>query len=528
MHTKILVALLGTSLGIILGLYTKYGTEISIITLCVGVLQLVLYRYVSTINRKSHEHTHTKIHSVLLPVLSAIFFFAVTFGIIRVQFIEEKVTIVCKQACSQEVVVVSSPRIQDIYQIFTVAIKEHQEENSHSNEHISYYDIQVRAPLYPRHEVGDTLTLFGKVAIPEPTMQHTNARTFDYLTYLHLHDIGSEMFYPSIQKIESRIVQSKTLTSRLEHLRVAMVSHIAQYVSAPSASLASGMLFGSTSMSKELLQTFRVAGLSHIIVLSGFNIVILISATLLILVFVPLILRIVLAAVLVIFFVIMVGAEASVVRATVMSFIALLALLVGRGYTARNALSLSLLCIIIYQPLHLLADVSLHLSFLATAGIVYMSDTIHSFLTRIRSDTYKEIITTTIAAYLGTLPYVLYTFGTASLYALLTNLIVLPLVPVMMLITFLVVVVSPFSTVLASILGYIDTVLGTFIIFIARMAEALPFSLVTVTISFLGMCVMYMIMCVVYLYMKKIIQKKKTNETQARKSEFLESEIIKY
>ena len=69
-----------------------------------------------------------------------------------------------------------------------------------------------------------------------------------------------------------------------------------------------------------------------------------------------------------------------------------------------------------------------------------MSDGIKNVLHMIRSTTYKEIVTTTLCAYLATLPYVMYTFGTVSVYALLTNLVVLPLVPIMMLLTALVVV----------------------------------------------------------------------------------------
>lgn len=513
MHTKILTTLLGTLLGIIVGLYTQYGTEVSIVAIGIGIIQVALY----TSQAKNRIPTHP--HARSISLLSGIFFCTIALGIIRVQFIEEPRTLVCEQACQIEGVIISPPKVQDAYQIFVFSKKDTED---------FFYDIQVHAPLYPRYEAGDTLTLFGKVNAPHVRMSHTNVRTFNYTSYLHLHTIGSEMIYPKIEVRKHATSTGETFSSSLTHIRISMVSHIDEYVSAPSASLASGMLFGSTSMSKELLQTFRIAGLSHIIVLSGFNIVILISAVLLVLFFVPLVLRVFFAAAFVLLFVLMVGAEASVIRATGMAIIALLALLLGRAYTARHALLISLLCIVIYQPTHLIDDVSLHLSFLATAGIVYMSDTIKSFLTTISSDVYKEIITTSISAYLATVPYVMYTFGTVSIYALLTNLIVLPLVPMMMLITFLVVVTASFSSTLASLLGYIDTQLGTFIIFVAETVEGLPLSSTIVTISFVTMCVMYVILGVVYHYMKKIMDRNISDETRARKDDFLESEIIHY
>jgi len=69
-----------------------------------------------------------------------------------------------------------------------------------------------------------------------------------------------------------------------------------------------------------------------------------------------------------------------VIRATLMSFVGLLAMLLGRAYVAKQALILSLLAIVMYEPYALMHDVSLHLSFLATAGIVYLSEPLEIFL----------------------------------------------------------------------------------------------------------------------------------------------------
>jgi competence protein ComEC len=224
----------------------------------------------------------------------------------------------------------------------------------------------------------------------------------------------------------------------------------------------------------------------------------------------------------------MVGAEVSVVRATLMSFIGLLALVIGRGYVARQALLLSLIAITFYDPVHLLHDASLHLSFLATAGIVYMSDGIHAMLIKIQSKSYREIITTTIAAYLATLPYVMYIFGTVSLYALLTNIIVLPLVPLMMFVTFLVVLFAPVSHILALMFGYIDTLLGEVIIFVAHVIERLPFASLTVSVSSTMMCVLYVILVGTFAYNVKRYVRTKRDETLPTKSDEILSEIIHY
>ena len=281
-------------------------------------------------------------------------------------------------------------------------------------------------------------------------------------------------------------------------------------------------------MSQELIQTFRVAGLSHVVVLSGFNIAILISFVLALLIFAPLIIRVILAGVFVIFFVIAVGGEASIIRATLMSFIGLAALSFGRAYVARQALLLSLIGIILYEPIHLLHDVSLHLSFLATAGIVYTSDGVKVLFKTIQSKTYKEVIGSTLCAYLTTLPYVIYTFGTVSLYALLTNVLVVPLVPAIMLVTFLVGVSSFVSTTLAYMLGYVDTLLGNSIIGVARIVEQLPFSSLQVSLSFFGMCLLYLGLFFLYFWSIKRHASKQRNETSFTKNDGLISEILSF
>ena len=475
-HTKTLLALVGMVVGVVVSEKTLYGTEVAVFTLMLGVAQMGIYFHGKRKSRKSVVQSEEKINNKAsrfsIPLASGIFFIFVALFIIRIQFSVEKNNFVCEKVCEFTATIVSSPSIKSEYQIFSVR------PDSTSDT----YNVQVKVPLYPQFEVREKITLVGRVDLPHTFLPHDGDRTFDYEIYLRTHDIGSEMLYPKVTLLASS-TDKYSLRTKLQHLREYFVRNISFYVSQPEASLVTGMLFGVTSMSEELTQTFRVAGISHIVVLSGFNIAILISCILFIFVFLPLFVRIVCAGIFVLFFVLMVGGEASIVRATIMSFIGLVALLVGRAYVARQALVISLLIIVFYEPFNLLHNVSLHLSFLATAGIVYMSDGIKMMLLKVRSKTYQEIIATTFSAYLVTLPYVIYTFGKVSVYALFANFIVLPFVPFVMLLTFLIVITSPLSHLIAGIIGYIDTLFGGGIISVARVIERLPFASVAISFS---------------------------------------------
>lgn len=525
MHLRTLTALVGIMVGVLCGKYSVYGSEIAMIAGICALFQVVLlfaekYKEKMNIQRSpslfSLEESPSSRFS--LTLVSAVFFLCVTVGVIRAQFIQEKNNFVCEPTCLFYAIVTNSPKIKNDYQVFSV----HTESKNND-----VYDIQIKAPLYPRYEVGDHLVLSGKVTLPKTIMPHDTKKTFDYEMYLRVHDIGSEMYYPTIEK-EARSEQENSFALSLVKMKESFVKTIALYVNEPAASLSSGMLFGATSMSQELIQTFRVAGLSHIVVLSGFNIAILISFVLFVLVFVPLILRVILASLFVILFVVMVGGEASIVRATLMSFVGLVALVVGRAYTARQALILSLIAIIMYEPLHLFHDVSLHLSFLAAAGIIYMGDGVQSILQGIKSRTYREIMSTTLCAYAATLPYVIYTFGTVSIYALFANIIVLPFVPIVMLLTFIVIIVAPFTQILASIVGYVDTVLGEIIIWTARSIEHLPFSSFLVSISGVTMIIVYAAIAVGYFFLVRKFSVTSKNETSVTRDNIMYSEIISY
>lgn len=516
-HIKTLIFVIGIMLGVSVGEISDKASEVAVFAIVLAIVQFGLYFWER--KRKYTSDTAGIARVFSFALITALFSFGLFIGVVRSQLVEEKINFICETTCTFEAKIISSSEAKDSYQVFNV----HPIEVGKN-----IYDVQVRTPLYPKYKIGESLKISGKVTPPRIIFPHSdknNNRSFDYASYLLTKNVGSEIFYPKIEVVDS---EAHTVSDMLGRWKEDLIARSDMYVSAPASSLASGMLFGASSISKDLSQTFRVAGLSHIVVLSGFNIAVVISSILFVLAFLPLVLRIILASISVILFVMMTGGEVSVIRATLMAFIGLLAMLLGRAYVAKQALILSLLIIVMYEPYALLHDVSLHLSFLATAGIVYLSEPLgvilKKYFTRIKSKSLQELFVTTLSAYLATLPYVMYTFGTASVYALLANILVLPLVPISMLISFLVVVSSYISGGLASAFGFIDTLLINFMIWIGRLIEHLPFSSFSLTISFGVMCLMYV--CI-FVFVKYFLFKK-INETRATFENGNLTDIISY
>lgn len=528
-HLKTLILVAGICLGIVVGEFSKFSTEVAMLALVIMLVQLVIYFWER--KRKQMSDAIGITHLFSFSLITILFSIGLFFGIIRTQLVEEKINYVCETACTFDAKIISSSEIKNEYQIFNV----HALDTTGD-----VLDIQIKTPLYPKYKIGQTLKLAGKVTLPNILPPHDEKKSFDYLSYLMTKNVGSEMFYPKIELVNEN---TNSLLETLGSWKENMVEKINMYVSSPASSLASGMLFGNSGMDKELVQTFRVAGLSHIIVLSGFNIAIVISFILFVFAFLPLVIRILLASCSVIIFVLMVGGEASVIRATLMAFIALLATLIGREYVALQALVLSFLFIIIYEPSSLTNDVSFHLSFLATAGIVYLSNSISIFFKNnfkwLTSKTFITTLSTTLSAYIMTLPYLMYTFGSVSLYALVSNILVLPFVPIAMLISFLVVLTSYVSHTLVLVFGYADTLIINLMISIAKAIEHLPFSCLSFQISFVAMFTIYFFIVIIICY---IFKKNKMatfpvssqndlkikSETERLKSEGVLTDVISY
>jgi competence protein ComEC len=137
---------------------------------------------------------------------------------------------------------------------------------------------------------------------------------------------------------------------------------------------------------------------------------------------------------------ILVGADAAVVRAAIMGGLYVLALHYGRQSHALISLMVAASTMTLFAP-RTLWDVGFQLSFAATLGLILlvspMQEALESWLHQWLSDTsvkqtlsvLNDALVVTLAAQITTTPIILYTFGRLSLVSLLTNFLILPAQP---------------------------------------------------------------------------------------------------
>lgn len=263
---------------------------------------------------------------------------------------------------------------------------------------------------------------------------------FDYPMYLAKEGIGFVADRCPIERIAGEESHFRTWLSRA---RVSVAERIAYRLPEPEAGLARGLLLGgSDELPDSVADAFRMVGLSHIVAVSGYNISVLAGGLFLLGILLGWYRKqaVWLAILGIALFVCLVGAPASAVRAALMAGISFLALL-----AARPADGLSLLCVagalmLADNPLLIRYDIGFQLSFAATFAILISAP--GRSRTRFRSwiigsVTETILITTTVLVFV--IPLSLFHFGTLSPYALLGNVLVLPLVPVAFLLSFAVV-----------------------------------------------------------------------------------------
>ena len=133
----------------------------------------------------------------------------------------------------------------------------------------------------------------------------------------------------------------------------------------------------------------------------------------------------------------MAGAGASVVRATLMGMLVVLARATGRPYAGGLALVTAGALMVWFNPRLLVFDLGFQLSFLATLGLFYGTPLMSRGLKFLPTNFgLREIASISAGAILFTSPWLAYSFGQLSLVALPANILVVPTVEITMLFGF--------------------------------------------------------------------------------------------
>jgi len=307
---------------------------------------------------------------------------------------------------------------------------------------------------------GDRLLIHGFLNTPEENEE------FSYKDYLAQRGIHSLMNYPRVEFVEA--AQGGWLKTALFRLRQTAYQRIQDFLPQPEAGLLSGILLGIESdIPYELEKAFQDTGTAHVVAISGFNMAILAGIFLKSFrKYLSIWWAAVLAIVVISLYAVLVGGAPAVVRAAVMSCLAMSASLIGRGQSGTYTLVLTAVVMCSGNPL-LVQDAGFQLSVTATLGLVLYAERLmvwfRSLAGKYLPDPVVERITGpvgdyllfTLAAQVMTLPVVLYHFEQLSLTTLIANPLILPVQPLVMILGGVAVLVGMLFPPLGQLLAWV-------------------------------------------------------------------------
>jgi competence protein ComEC len=339
--------------------------------------------------------------------------------------------------------------------------------------------LLARIPPGEALEYGDVVRLRGHVRTP-PTNEEFSYR--DYLARQGIH-----AYMPDAVATRLPFQEGSLFLRWVYRFKAASLERIYAIFPDPEASLLAGILLGEDKgLPADLQQAFKDTGTAHIIAISGFNIAIIAGL------FVSLFSRLLgprrgaLAAVIgIAVYTLLVGADASVVRAALMGSLALFARQFGRRQTAVNTLAFTGALMCLFNP-NTLWDVGFQLSFFATLGLILYASPLQDWavdrLGRLKlplpaekiARPLSEYVLFTLAAQLTTLPIMAWHFHRISLVSLIANPFILPAQPPVMILGGLAVLLALLWQPLGQLIAWIAWPFPAYTVRLVEFFDRLP------------------------------------------------------
>lgn len=341
--------------------------------------------------------------------------------------------------------------------------------------------LRVSVPQYPEFQYGERVSLQGEVRKPESFETDTD-RTFNYVGYLMKERVQYQMRNAIVTSLHTQ--EGNPIVSMLLGWKQSWLEAVSLLIPEPSASLAGGLVVGAKrSLGEDWLEAFRDTGIIHIVVLSGYNLTLVANSIIRMTGVLPRTVGLCLGVSGVVGFALMVGAGATVLRASIMAIIGILSTYLVRPYMILRALVLAAVVMVALNPFVLVFDPGFQLSFLATIGLVFISPIFERRLLWITELAgFRGIVSATFATQLAVLPLLLYQIGAISLVAPFVNVLILPLVPTVMAFVFIAGIVGEFSLFLATPFAWIGHVVLSYMFLVVDVFSSVPFASVTLPV----------------------------------------------
>ncbi len=317
--------------------------------------------------------------------------------------------------------------------------------------------VQSNTSRFPRLEVGQVCTIAGNLVEPE------SFEGFDYKAFLRNRRIYYIVRYPILNCSDER--EGFFLKNSLMDFKRKVRSIVESKLTEPQASLFLGVLFGEKRVFEEDFgEALRVASITHIIVASGYNVSIIFLGINKIFFFVSKRPRTLLTIFLIWLYCVLAGLSPSIIRATIMLSLTLLAVYYGVVSNINIVFFTSAFIFVLIDP-RIIKEIGFLLSISATGGLIYITPILDAYIQkildftipfeRLKGSIYKFLqnyFIPSLACTIITMPIIAYSFQKISIIGVVTNILILPVLEYTLILGFITLFFNLFSSYISQIL----------------------------------------------------------------------------
>ena len=280
---------------------------------------------------------------------------------------------------------------------------------------------------------GDKVEFWGTIY---PLKSHHGPGGFDYARYLRHRGIHGIVYLPTLLNVRVEKPGGRGVIAYVDLLRNEISESLSRNLSEVAASLSAGFLIGETrEISPEVYRWFRDSGTLHLLAVSGSNVALVILF--LIIVLRPLALprkrRAMILMACVVLFALLSYGEPSVVRASVMAILVLLANVFERRFNLNQIIASAALIILLAAPTQLFS-VGFQLSFVTAWGLIFVTPRVAKLFKSVdHKGWYRWLVLPfliSLIAQLFSMPLIALYFGKVPAISVIANLVIVPLVSI--------------------------------------------------------------------------------------------------
>ena len=288
------------------------------------------------------------------------------------------------------------------------------------------------------------------------------------------------------------------------HFRDWFSGGIKQSIDAPASSLGIGYLVGQKkALPSDLVDALKIAGLTHIVVASGYNLTILVRLARRLFARISKYLAAMFSGFMIFGFVMVTGLSPSMTRAGIVASLSLLAWYYGRKFNPIVLLFFVGAITLLINPSYAWGDLGWELSFAAFAGVMILAPLLKTYYFGDRDVKFVgQVLIETISATIVTAPILILAFGQVSNVSLIANVLILPLVPLAMLLTFIAGLGALIVPASVAIVGKPAEWLLNYMIGVANYLSELPWALskIEVSAAMVGGVYLFILLACIYLW----------------------------